>query len=86
LAKKKPKGKKGILSVEIDEKLLKRKAGREKEKLSKEFDKFTGELTEQLEDNEDIQKLKHEIKQRPLVYVTLAFTMGLALGALMRKK
>jgi hypothetical protein len=86
LAKKKPKGKKGILSVEIDEKLLKRKAGREKEKLSKEFDKFTGELTGQLEENEDIQKLKREIKQRPLVYVTLAFTMGLALGALMRKK
>jgi hypothetical protein len=72
--------------VEIDEALLKRKAGREKEKLSREFDKFTGELTEQLEENEDIQKLKREIKQRPLVYVTLAFTMGLALGALMRKK
>jgi len=86
LAKKKPKGKKGIVSVEFDKALLKRKAGQQKEKLSKEFDKFTGELTEQLEDNQDIQKLKREIKQRPLVYVTLAFTMGLALGALMRKK
>lgn len=86
MAKKKPKGKKGVVSLDIDEALLKRKVGRQKEKLSREFDKFTGELTEQLEENEDVQKLKREIKQRPLVYVTLAFTMGLALGALMRKK
>ncbi len=86
MVKKKPKRKKGILSVDFDKAGLKRKVTQKKEKLSEEFDKFTGELNEQLEENKDVRKLKREIKQRPLVYVTLAFTLGIAIGTLMRRK
>jgi NTP pyrophosphatase (non-canonical NTP hydrolase) len=86
MAKKKAKRKKGLVSVDFDKASLKRSVSRKKEKLSRELGKFTGELSEHIDESEDIKKLKKEIKERPLLYVALAFTLGITLATLMRRK
>ena len=56
----------------------------EEEEFAKALALATKEIDEFLNSNEELKKLKKEIREKPLAYTALALTVGLALGGLIR--
>ncbi len=63
--------------------MVKKLTAKEKE-FAEKLEKITKEADHILATNEEVQRLKKEIKEKPLTYAALAFTAGIALGALLK--
>lgn len=88
MAKRKGVGKKGgkkLISINVDSKRLKKEVSRREKRLSSELDRLTEDVDEMLSANPEIQELKKEIRQKPLLYTALAFTTGVAVGAILKR-
>ena len=57
---------------------------REEEELAKVLAATTKEVDEFLSENNELKKLKKEIREKPLAYTALALTLGIAIGGLLR--
>ncbi len=92
MAKKKPvKKKKKIrkdkvkaIVASLEETPIVKKLTAEEKEFAEKLKKITREADHILANNEEVQKLKKEIKDKPLTYAALAFTAGIALGALLK--
>ena len=56
----------------------------EEKEFAEKLEKVTKEVDHVLATNEEVQRLKKEIKEKPLTYAALAFTAGIALCALLK--
>ena len=54
----------------------------EEEELGKALAVATKEVDEFLSHNNELKKLKKEIREKPLAYTALALTLGVAIGAM----
>ena len=98
MARKKPVKKKKKKSVRKDDvkaivaslegdprvKPMVKKLTAEEKEFAEKLEKVTKEVDHVLATNEEVQRLKKEIKDKPLTYAALAFTAGIALGALLK--
>jgi DNA replication initiation complex subunit (GINS family) len=86
-AKKKSKKKHGnveAIVASLEKTPVVKKLTAEEKEFAEKLEKLTQEVDHVLATNEEVQKLKKEIKDKPLTYAALAFTAGIALGALLK--
>ncbi|MBD3389469.1 hypothetical protein GF415_00755 [Candidatus Micrarchaeota archaeon] len=70
----------------MGEREVERKLHKRKQEFSQKLNKVTSEVDDMLESNREVQKLRRQIKEKPLVYAALAFALGMALGGMCRRK
>lgn len=87
LTKKKKRIKKDdvmAIAASLEETPVVKKLTAEEKEFAEKLKKITREADHILATNEEVQRLKKEIKEKPLTYAALAFTAGIALGALLK--
>lgn len=92
VAKKKPAKKKTktkekqveAIAASLEKNPAIRKLSEEEEEFAERMKTVTKKVDHVLATNEEVQRLKKEIKERPLTYAVLAFTAGIALCALLK--
>jgi len=85
--KKKPKKKEQqveAIAASLEKGPLMKELGAQEREFAKRMETVTKKVDHVLATNKEVQKLKQEIKERPLTYAALAFTAGIALCALVK--
>ena|GEM_PF-2341755 len=72
------------IAASLEKSPVVKKLTAEEKEFAEKLEKITKEADHILANNEEVQKLKKEIKDKPLAYAALAFTAGIALGALLK--
>ena len=70
-----------ILSVKFDKGALEKKAVMKEKAMERKFGGIGASLEEKLS-SIDMDALEKDIKQRPMLYLAVAFTAGIAIGAM----
>ncbi len=83
-AKEKKKSRMTAIVADLEKTDVVRELTAKEKEFAKKLGKATKEVDHILAANKEVQKLKKEIKEKPLLYTALALTAGIALGAILR--
>ncbi len=70
-----------ILSVKFDKGALEKKVVMKEKAMERKFGRIGASLEERLS-SIDLDALEKDVKQRPMLYLAVAFTAGIAIGAM----